>query len=74
MGAGKSLGIAGLVAAVLCFACHAGAEIDEQQRRRCIGDDDASPELRIGACTALIAAGRLSTENLTLAFNRRGNA
>jgi Flp pilus assembly protein TadD len=44
-----------------------------QQYDWCIGKGDPAPDLRIGACTALIQSGKLAAINVPIAFSKRGD-
>lgn len=60
-----------LAAAVVgvMLAGSATAQTRDEQWQRCKGDN---PDLRIGACTALIQSGQETTANLAAAFHNRG--
>jgi tetratricopeptide (TPR) repeat protein len=46
----------------------------QEQIDACNGKNDASADLRIGGCTALIRTGKYSNKNLSIIFNLRGKA
>ena len=46
----------------------------QQQVDWCTGEGNPPPDLKIGACTAVIQSGTRSGKSLVFAFNNRGNA
>jgi tetratricopeptide (TPR) repeat protein len=69
----KRLASAFLLGGILCAAVPALAQT-AQERRQCEGEDGATIEQRIAACTAVIKGGRDKGEKLAEAFNNRGIA
>src|SRR6266478_6639873 len=61
--------LAALLAVSVGGAAHAQTRVENLMR--C---NDDNPDLRIGGCTAIIQAGRETTENLAVAFSTRGSA
>jgi hypothetical protein len=57
-----------------------GVRRQTQSRRRsrvralCAGKDDASPDLMVSNCTAMIQSGRWTEQTLSVVFNNRGLA
>src|SRR5579872_6995891 len=72
-----SLGLAlaaGLIAATLALpAAAAGAEPADDQSQ-CTASTGVSPEQKLASCTAVIAAGPATPQELAVAFTNRGNA
>jgi tetratricopeptide (TPR) repeat protein len=66
-------GIIALIAAVLSHGETAHAQT-AQQLDWCDGKDNATPELTISGCTAVIQSGKFTGKNLSLAFVLRGKA
>lgn len=62
-----------LIAAGFWQATSASAQT-QQQLNWCKGNDGATPDLRIGGCTAVIQSGKYSGKNLSFAFVNRGLA
>jgi hypothetical protein len=60
-----------LIAAGLWQATPASAQ-SKEQLNWCLGKDGATPDLRIGGCTAVIQSGKYSGKNLAFAFVNRG--
>jgi tetratricopeptide (TPR) repeat protein len=68
----KGLGSA-ILLSLLCIAAPALAQTP-QERRHCEGEDAATVDQRIAACSAVIKPGRDKGEKLAEAFNNRGIA
>src|SRR5579864_7047745 len=58
-----------LIAATVPAAAQTKEQIDW-----CNGKNEATPDLQIGGCTAIIQSGRFSGSNLAIAFLKRGDA
>jgi tetratricopeptide (TPR) repeat protein len=65
--------VLGLIGGGFTPALPAGAQSD-QQVRWCNGDDQATPDLMIRGCTALIRSGEYSGSDLAVIFTNRGSA
>ena len=63
----------GCIVGGFALAVPAVAQSD-QQVRWCNGDDHATPDLMIKGCTALIRSGKVSGQDLAVAFTNRGSA
>lgn len=63
-----------VVAIVASFGPIAASAQTPQQLNWCNGKDGATPDLRIGGCTAVIQSGKLTAKNLATAFVNRGTA
>jgi tetratricopeptide (TPR) repeat protein len=63
-----------IVAATLLRAAFSASAQTDQQVEWCSGEDNASRELSISSCTALIQSGAYMGEELAIAFNNRGIA
>ncbi len=60
---------------VICLLCSTAAFAQTaEQRRACAGEDGATAEQRIAACTAVIKSGRDKGEKLAEAYDNRGVA
>src|SRR3978361_587206 len=68
----KTLGLA-LVAAAIGIPPAAGAEPADDQHQ-CAAATGVSPEQKLTSCTAVIAAGTETPQNLAVAFSNRGGA
>ncbi len=61
------------MAACLLQCPVAHAETKSQEWTWCEGGKDITPDLQISGCTSIILGGRETTNNLSIAFNNRGN-
>ena len=68
----RAVGLAVLPIIALLLAGTAAAWDQDRQWKSCAGG--TSPDVVIGACTAIIQSGQESTEGLADAFNNRGDA
>ena len=69
----RRLGPLLFVAAFLLQGPTAHAETKSQEWVWCEGGRDVTPDLQISGCTSIILGGRETTNNLSIAFNNRGN-
>ena len=73
MSARGAIAFAVMLAATAIAAPPASAQT-QQQIIWCNGEDDATPDLQISGCTALIQSGRYQGNDLAKVFNNRGIA
>jgi tetratricopeptide (TPR) repeat protein len=64
----------GILAALLLAQGSPAQAVSDQQIGWCNGGDNATPELSVGGCTAMIQSGEYSGEELAIVFNNRGIA